>query len=242
MESIFFLFTTFLFFLFCVHLWKENKSLREKQEKLLHEITEFKQEKKYLLSKKINQDIVSIHRLDEGDIPKSTSRENFQKMQMVLEKSNLSREAYNEGNGIKTEVKQMGEVSKQKLEQEPILEIPKKNWIRGEEELRSSCGVIDKKAVGGEINLNEFVRQSTNTKKKENRENREFLKDLSKRLEEEVKPQTIELTDYEKDQEEHAIISYQELLSSKDRVDLIEEEDNKRLLDDLKKFREYLGK
>ena len=96
--------------------------------------------------------------------------------------------------------------------------------------------------MGGEINLNEFVRQSTNTKKKENRENREFLKDLSKRLEEEVKPQTIELTDYEKDQEEHAIISYQELLSSKDRVDLIEEEDNKRLLNDLKKFREYLGK
>ena len=51
-----------------------------------------------------------------------------------------------------------------------------------------------------------------------NMSNQEFIEEISKRLSEEVEPQTIELTDYEKRQEEEAIISYKELLKLKDRL------------------------
>ena len=43
-----------------------------------------------------------------------------------------------------------------------------------------------------------------------------YLEEISKHLKKEIQPQTIGLTEYEKIQEEQAIISYQELLSLKE--------------------------
>lgn len=43
------------------------------------------------------------------------------------------------------------------------------------------------------------------------------LEAITKNIEENYKPATIELTSYEQEQENNAIISYQELLSNKDR-------------------------
>ena len=67
------------------------------------------------------------------------------------------------------------------------------------------------------------------------------MKNLSQQLEQEIKPQTIELTDYEKKQEETAIISYKELLSSSKNQQEKEEYNEKELLEELKKFRNYLN-
>ena len=60
-------------------------------------------------------------------------------------------------------------------------------------------------------------------------------------MEEEVKPQTIELTDYERQQEEEAIISYQELLKAKDRIyKITDDEEIDSFIDELKEFRTNL--
>ena len=60
-------------------------------------------------------------------------------------------------------------------------------------------------------------------------------------MEDELKPQTIELTDYEKKQEEEAIISYKELLKAKDRMyKITDDEEIDTFIDELKEFRTNL--
>lgn len=81
----------------------------------------------------------------------------------------------------------------------------------------------------------------TEREEKEEQDNKTFIEEISKRMEEEVKPQTIELTDYEKKQEEEAIISYQELLQAKDRMYRItDDEEIDTFIDELKEFRTNL--
>lgn len=75
-----------------------------------------------------------------------------------------------------------------------------------------------------------------------NMSNQEFIEEISKRLSEEVEPQTIELTDYEKRQEEEAIISYKELLKEKDRLyKITDDEEIDTFIDELKEFRTNLN-
>lgn len=69
-------------------------------------------------------------------------------------------------------------------------------------------------------------------------DNMKFASEVVSRMEEEMKPSNIELTDYEKKQEEEAIISYEELQKVKDKIyNLTEEEDDGEFIDELKNFR-----
>lgn len=62
--------------------------------------------------------------------------------------------------------------------------------------------------------------------------------DIITKMEEEMKPSNIELTEYEKKQEEEAIISYEELLKVKDKIyNITDDEENEEFLDELKNFR-----
>lgn len=72
-------------------------------------------------------------------------------------------------------------------------------------------------------------------------DNQTFIEEISRRMEDEVKPQTIELTEYERKQEEEAIISYQELLKTKDRMyKITDDEEIDTFIDELKEFRTNL--
>lgn len=65
-----------------------------------------------------------------------------------------------------------------------------------------------------------------------------FASEIVEKMEEEIKPSNIELTDYEKKQEEEAIISYDELLKVKDKIyNLSEDEETDEFIDELKSFR-----
>ena len=58
------------------------------------------------------------------------------------------------------------------------------------------------------------------------------------KMEEETKPSNIELTDYEKKQEEEAIISYDELMKVKDKIyNITDDEETDEFIDELKNFR-----
>ena len=62
--------------------------------------------------------------------------------------------------------------------------------------------------------------------------------EIVSRMEEEIKPSNIELTDYEKKQEEEAIISYDELQKFKDKIyNITEEEETDEFIDELRNFR-----
>ena len=65
-----------------------------------------------------------------------------------------------------------------------------------------------------------------------------FASDVVSRMEKDVKPSNIELTEYEKKQEEEAIISYDELLKVKDKIyNITEDEETDEFIDELKNFR-----
>ena len=68
-----------------------------------------------------------------------------------------------------------------------------------------------------------------------------YLEEISNRLNEELKPQTIELTDYEKRQEEQAVISYKELLKYKDNNNVYDEkQETINFIEELKNLRNSL--
>lgn len=72
----------------------------------------------------------------------------------------------------------------------------------------------------------------------EENDNIKFASEIVDRMEEEIKPSNIELTDYEKKQEEEAIISYDELLKVKDKIyNITEDEETDEFIDELKSFR-----
>lgn len=69
-------------------------------------------------------------------------------------------------------------------------------------------------------------------------DNMKFASEIVKKMEEEIKPSNIELTDYEKKQEEDAIISYDELLKVKDKIyNITDDEETDEFIDELKSFR-----
>lgn len=72
-------------------------------------------------------------------------------------------------------------------------------------------------------------------------DNMKFASEIVSRMEEEMKPSNIELTDYEKKQEEEAIISYDELQKVKDKIyNITEDEETEDFIDELKIFRSDL--
>ncbi len=72
-------------------------------------------------------------------------------------------------------------------------------------------------------------------------DNMKFASEIVSRMEEEMKPSNIELTDYEKKQEEEAIISYDELQKVKDKIyNITEDEETDDFIDELKIFRSDL--
>lgn len=92
------------------------------------------------------------------------------------------------------------------------------------------------------VKVTSYVKKTDNNLKETTNQkemtNQEFIENISKRMEEELQPQTIELTDYEKRQEEEAIISYQELLKVKDKLyKITDDEEIDTFIDELKEFR-----
>ncbi len=220
MTEIFLLFTTFFFFFFCVHLWKENNDLKIKNNNLLNEIKKLREEKIALSLKQ--KDVISISTLNETKETK--------------QKDKLKNDNLNEENTLTNFTPK----SSTNNSLEANFHVPIKPTFS-----QSTSRVFEDKKndtpPSSPIHLNEFIKQDNESESNMNTsKNRDYLEKLSNRLEQEAEPKTIELTEYEKNQEENAVISYHELLSlkGKEKTDL--NANNKELLTDLKKLREYL--
>ena len=68
---------------------------------------------------------------------------------------------------------------------------------------------------------------------KEKESNEQYLEEVSRKLSEAEIPEEIQRTDYEKKQEEDAIISYKELMEKKDSIETVDEEDAVISIDEL---------
>lgn len=107
---------------------------------------------------------------------------------------------------------------------------------------------ISNVSISSTFDPNEFIKKDTKITIQTNEkfkniksqdDNNKYLKELSQKISEELTPKTIELTDYEKIQEEQAVISYQELLSLKEKLKNQEHQDE-QFLENLKELRQLL--
>ena len=89
------------------------------------------------------------------------------------------------------------------------------------------------------MNLNDFIK---NGKKNDiDRESSNNVEEIMERLEEAANNKPIDLTRYEAEEEENAIISYQELMMKKDRIyNITNDEEDDDFINELKSFREDL--
>lgn len=90
------------------------------------------------------------------------------------------------------------------------------------------------------MNLNDFIRRDKNIKGKYSN----TVEDIVRRIEKDINnKKPIELTRYEEEEEEQAIISYRELMSNKDKIyNITKEEEDDDFIKELKSFREDLKK
>ena len=251
-ESInfFFIFVILILTLLCLYLFNKNKSLKK-------EIESLKKENKKLLEKKVTngskEDLIPIKNIStekkaitqkkEEIIPntkqKSKKDEEYQipKNEKYKAKTNNLNTSYH---------KDFSRNSNQKPTKERVSN-PKnyqRNTLENRNRVTSPIAInkeesfdIDKLS----LDLNEFIKKSKKIVPQIKETNKDYLKEISNQMAKELEPQTIELTSYEKAQEENAIISYQELLSIKDKITIEDdEEDNINFIDELKKFRNNL--
>lgn len=75
-----------------------------------------------------------------------------------------------------------------------------------------------------------------------NNNNIDFIEEVTRKMKEELRPQTIELTEFEKGQEDTAIISYKELVdnSSEKIYNISDNEETTDFINELKSFRSSL--
>lgn len=117
---------------------------------------------------------------------------------------------------------------------EPVLEV-KKPVVEVKKEVKEE--VIKSEIKNNKISFADM--KQTYVKKEDKPKN--FMEEVSEKLSRELKPQTIELTDYEQKQEDEAIISYQELLANKDKTfNISDEEEDEDFISALKSFRDSL--
>lgn len=248
----FILLSTILFF-FCLYLYFNNKKLKQKNNQLELEI-------KTILERKLTynkEDLISIENISIASQKTNLEESTNIKKEPQISKENISQSNFNSITDEKLVEKKYiakttNEYQPPKISN-PITSNLKKTTLSSQ----TASGKFNNKSnntkqksksepthlsISTDFNPNEFIQKGkkrvTPTIKKK-KPNNEYLKELSEQLANELAPRTIELTDYEKDQEENAIISYQELLSLSSKIKVHDEEGD-NFIDDLKEFRNSL--
>lgn len=131
-------------------------------------------------------------------------------------------------------------------QEEDISNIEEVNSPNNNEIFQEEKTDIDGKEIYQKNVLNDIVKQTspvsitTSSSDPENKKEN-YLESVSKSLEEHKETEPIELTNYEQQQEDDAIISYQELLGSQDKLyNITDEEEDSPFIEELKSFRKSL--
>lgn len=226
---LFFILLSIILFIFCLYFFYENKKLKQK-------IKELEQETKTILERKIfnnKEDLISI--------------ENISIQPTKEEKNIIPNNQTKEQPIIKEETSSL-KIPKYKArttEEEvliPKIDIPTTITLEPKD-LKEQKTNLQNISLSKEFNPIEFIKNTKEQSKNNeinNTSDEKYLENVFKQIEQELTPQTIDLTEYEKNQEEQAVISYQELLSLKEKKQN-ERIQNKTLLQDLKEFRKLLN-
>ena len=219
--------STIMFF-FCLYLYYDNKKLKEKVEKLELDI-------KTVLDKKLTpskEDIISIEKIS---IPKEETK----KKTIIKEEKNIENNPLNTISPSKYKKEKYTARTTSNEYIKPNIAKPTENILNKTTNEEKYKNYKTELITSASFEPTEFIKKNniniTNLKKKTPVNNTNYLNEISKQLDNALTSQTINLTDYEKEQEEHAIISYQELLSLKEKNNN-EKKDDEYFVEDLKEF------
>lgn len=219
--------STIMFF-FCLYLYYDNKKLKEKVEKLELDI-------KTVLDKKLTpskEDIISIEKIS---IPKEETKEKT----IIKEEKNIENNPLNTIAPSKYKKEKYIARTTSNEYIKPNIAKPTENILNKTTNEEKYKNYKTELITSTSFEPTEFIKKNniniTNLKKKTPVNNTSYLNEISKQLDNALTSQTINLTDYEKEQEEHAIISYQELLSLKEKNNN-EKKDDEYFVEDLKEF------
>ena len=242
--NFFFILFSIIMFFFCLYLYFNNKRLKQRISKLEIETKEILERK---LVKESPSDLVSIKTLS----LKEESKEKKQKSttNQPIKKSPKSNYTYkynqspttNKTESIQTESRTItNRTPKSVSSPKPSKPTPAKLASP----VTSTPTPKPKIISNQDFNINEFIPQDEKvvSRPKTKKTTTDYLEEISAKIAGELNPQTIELTEYEKVQEEQAVISYQELLALKDKGELqAEEDENINFIEDLREFRNKLN-
>lgn len=237
---IFLLITVLIFF--CLYLYSDNKKLKKQMDELISE-NKILLEKKIKTQESV--DTIAIKNISDEKIKEEyNERLNISKKENKLKetspkitidkKNNTNMKEKNINNG--KEIKNVDKLApKNNSYKEEIYhqEIAYHNTNQKIQSLNEIESYNTKEKINNYLDsfntlstpktsnfdLSELINNNTKTTNITNQQEIKeynYLEEISNRLSEELKPQTIELTDYEKRQEEQAVISYKELLKYKD--------------------------
>lgn len=230
-------------FFFCLYLYFNNQKLKQRISKLEIETKEILERK---IIKENPNDLVSIQ---------SISAESNEKKEVFYQPNHKSTKSFSQNSNYHTKA------SSSKLRNNTVTPksgnnnnsqsssgiqnnyLYQKNIKKPNNNLTSPITNSEKDTTKifekQNFNVNDFIQQREKVvpKIKEKQQTNDYLKEISNQIADELTPKTIELTAYEKDQEEHAIISYQELLALKDKFESqYETDENVSFIEDLKQF------
>lgn len=246
--NFFFIFVILFLMLISFFLFKKNKELK-------NEIDLLKEENKKLLEKRIaksdKEDLISIKSISNEKKSNTLKKEDKElEAKLKINKGDVISKQKNDKYRVKNNSVQSLNSYKELSNEEKVKGYTNKNYqkssFQNKNKVTSPITIKNDDAFDIDklsLDLNEFIKKSKKIvpQIKESSSNKEYLRDISDKLSKEIEAQTIELTSYEKAQEENAVISYQELLSIKDKIMIEDDEDNNiNFIDELKKFRDNL--
>lgn len=248
--SFFFILLSIVMFFFCLYLYFNNKKLKQRISKLEIETKEILERK---IIKENPNDLVSIQ---------SISAESNEKKSVFYHPKPKNSKSFSQNNNYhmkasSSQSRNNTVIQKSKSENNNQYQSSsaiqnnypyQKNIRKQNNNLTYSITNSEKDTTKilekQNFNVNDFIQQREKVvpKIKEKQQTNDYLKEISNQIADELTPKTIELTEYEKSQEEHAIISYQELLALKDKFESqYETDEDISFIEDLKQFRDKLN-
>ena len=202
-----------LLILVVIKLYKNNKELKMKIEETTEE----------LLTNKLNNNIYNETDIDEKNYSIKIPKTNY-----ILGSSKNKEEKINSFENLR-----------------PY----QKNILKDIKTTTSPININNNSTIKEvKMNLNDFIKNDKKVKDDKkiivsDNKHSNNVEEIVKRLENAVNNKPIELTRYEEEEEEQAIISYRELMSNKDKIyNITKEEEDDDFIKELKSFREDLKK
>ena len=238
----------FVMFLFCLVMLKQNnilkgelKKLREERDALLYNKEDINKSNDTVAISEISKDMVEevvqdvkeeVRVMDNKDIP-------LKKDSVDIYKANMN----NHGDLLDSSVSIMD--NKKESSKDNKKGYYTRNVLHDKKHITSPVSIDNKVVDTDNFNINDFVRKDKNKSGEDSsnkrRDSFSYLQEVSQELAN-ATSNTIELTDYEKREEDNAIISYQELLKVKDKIKVIDDDNGDvDFLEELKSFRNSLN-